>query len=341
MVSNYWAQNARLKGIDLTAEEYNFFQLVRLLDGLQLGEEEALSYGFSGHNSPALKPNFVNGVDIKRSEEGVSVKVNANAFHLLGQQGPIPQVYSEQIARESQSGNTGAAAFIDIFNDKILRTLYDIKKKFSPLLFNGEKSDSQLFELFQSVSGIADGSRFEQKMPSVFPRFWRRYTNVFGNRRVSYSLLKQLLTKLLNVTVGIEPASGGWRELPESSQVKLDGATALDGSRSLGRRYWSHSNCITVFLTFSLLEEYSAFLPGGQKHNQVVALVAVLTDLVFDVKLELKLEARDAPKAKLGSQRLGFSSWLARERQVQSGSKGACLYLDRRQMLAAFDGGAV
>ena len=89
------------------------------------------------------------------------------------------------------------------------------------------------------------------------------------------------------------------------------------------------------------MQEYSAFLPGGQKHNQVVALIAVLTDLVFDVKLELKLDARDAPKAKLGSQRLGFSSWLARERQVQSESKGACLYLDRRQMLAALDGGAV
>ena len=342
MVSNYWTQDARLKNIALEAEEYNFFQLVRLLEGLPKGEGGALSVNFSGRNSLALKPNFVDGVELNEINEDASVTVSANAFHLLGQQGPIPQVFSEQIARAAQSGNAGAAAFLDIFNDKILRALYEVKKKFSPLLFNGEASDSQLFKLFEAVSGVAEGSKFEQKIPSGFPRFWRSYTNVFANRRVSYGLLKQLLTKLLNAKVEIEPATGGWRSLPAASQVKLNGSVALDASRSLGCRYWSHSNGITLTLTFQELDEYKDFLPGGQKHEQVVALIAMLCDLLFDVTLELKLDAKDVAPMKLGShRRLGFSSWLGRADKRQGQCCGARVHLDRKQMLAVLNGGVV
>lgn len=339
MVSNYWTQDSRLKNITLSAEEHNFFQLVRLLEGLPKKDGEELPINFSGHNSPALKPNFVDGIELSERSGVTSVTVSANAFHLLGQQGPIPQVFSEQIARESQSGNTGAAAFLDIFNDKILRTLFEVKKKFSPLLFNGEASEAQLFALFEAVSGVADGSAFERKIPSGFPRFWRSCANVFGNRRVGYGLLKQLLTKLLSMQVDVEPATGGWRSLPSASQVKLDGSVALDGSRSLGCRYWSHANCITITLTSQTLREYESSLPGAAEHDQVVALIAILSDLLFDVTLELELDVKETVYKKLGDQvRLGFTSWLGGNRQRKVAPCGARVHLGREQMLGALNG---
>ncbi|NCF44109.1 MAG: type VI secretion system baseplate subunit TssG [Proteobacteria bacterium] len=337
MAPNDWSANASLNQINFAAEEYNFFQLTRLLEGLSSEVGDELRLNFAGHNSHATRPNFVEGILVSDDEEHVAVTVKTNGFHLFGQQGPLPQVFSELLARQTQAGNPGAAAFVDLFNNKILRALYDIKKNFSPMLFNGSQQDAQLFRLFEAISGVVDGSVFEQAMPEKFQRFWRQYAYLMGNRRVSYGLLKKLLGELLDAQVDVHPGTGSWRDLPASSQARLDKSVRLDASRCLGSRYWSHVNGLTIVLTFSSPDQYRAFLPGGEMHVQTVALIAVLTDLTLDVRLALRLHGGARPDAQLGGQlRLGQSSWLG---GAGSASKqDAVCMLDRERLLGAMTG---
>ena len=334
MAPNDWSANASLNQINFAAEEYNFFQLTRLLEGLSSEIGEELCLNFAGHNSHATRPNFVEGVSVSGEEGHVAVTVKTNGFHLLGQQGPLPQVFSELLARQTQAGNPGAAAFIDLFNNKILRALYEIKKRFSPMLFNGSRQDAQLFRLFEAVSGVVEGSAFEQAMPEKFQRFWRQYAYLMGNRRVSYGLLKKLLSEVLEAQVDVQPGTGSWRYLPASSQARLDKTARPDGRHCLGRRYWSHVNGLSIVLTFSSLDEYRAFLPGGEMHAQTVALIAVLTDLTLDVRLALRLHGSVRPHVELGRQsRLGQSSWLG---GVSGASdQDAVCILDRDRLIGA------
>ena len=337
MATDDGSQIPRLKRLEKTGEEYNFFQISRLLESLSTEDEKTVDVKFSGNNSFALKPNFVERVDVKEQENGWDVTVGANGFHLLGHQSPIPDVYLEQIARETQQGNSGPSAFLDIFNNKILRELYELKQRFDPMLFSGQPGEEHLFSLFESVSGVLDKSQFEKKMPKTFQRFWRKFAYQYSNRRISYGLLKQLFTELLSVEVEIEPNSGGWRSLPKEKQAILNGSSSLGNASTLGRRYWSHSNSVTMILRFRQIEDYKQHLPGSDEYSELVALVAVLVDLLFDVRLELMVEPTRIPKCKLNNQvRLGYTSWLrSTERElVQADSARFCL--GRKEMLAGF-----
>lgn len=339
MASHDWSKNASLNQVGLTAEEYNFFQLARLLEGMSDVSEVPVRVEFSGHNTHATRPNFVEGIRIQEDEDETRVKILANGFHLLGQQGPLPQVFSELLVRQTQSGNLGAAAFVDLFNDKILRALYEIKKRFNPLLFNGSEQDSHLFRLFEAVSGITDDSVYATRMPAKFQRFWRQYAYLIGNRRISYGLLKQLLTQLLDARVEILPATGSWRALPGSSQARLDKTVRLDASRSLGRRYWSHTNGMSIRLTFDSFETYESFLPSGGMYGHALALIAVLTDLTLDVTLQLcvKKEANCKRSIRAGM-RLGQSSWLTGDRLEAASVCGATLALTKDRLSGALAG---
>jgi type VI secretion system protein ImpH len=337
MASDDWSENVSLGHINLAAEEYNFFQLTRLLEGQSSPSSNGVRVDFAGNNTHATRPNFVEGIETSGGQNPASVKVVTNGFHLFGQQGPLPQVFSELLARQTQAGNPGAAAFVDVFNNKILRALYEIKKRFNPMLFNGSRNDSELFRVFEAVSGVVDDSAFESKMPDKFGRFWRDYAYLIGNRRVSYGLLKQLLTQLISDRIDIEPATGSWRTLPPESQARLNQTTRLDASRSLGRRYWSHVNGLTIVMTFESIDEYKAMLPAGDMHAHAVALIAVLTDLTMDVTLKLRLMGAAKPKPQLGQGlRLGQSSWLV-AREANSDT-GAFCTLDRGRLLGAMQG---
>ena len=110
MAPDDWSQSASLKSLSRTGEEYNFFQLARLIEGLSSRGEKPITLDFAAHNSLALKPNFVENVEVVEGQDDISVKLSTNGFHLLGQQGPIPHVFAEQIANETQQGRKGAAA---------------------------------------------------------------------------------------------------------------------------------------------------------------------------------------------------------------------------------------
>lgn len=338
MATDDRSQSSSLNRLEKTGEEYNFFQVSRLLEGLSDGDGASLRVKFAGNNSFALRPNFVERVNVEGTGASASITVEANGFNLFGNQSPIPEVYLEQIAQEAQAGNDGATAFLNIFNDKILREFYELKKRFDPMLFNGSPKEEDLFRLFESVSGVPRHSRFEGQMPSSYPRFWRKYAYQYSNRRVSYGFLKELLSKLVGVDVAVESNTGGWRVLPKERQACLGHSGALGASSTLGRRYWSHDNSIGLTLTLENLEDYDKYLPGSEDFSELVALIAVLTDLLFDIQLKFRINPSSVAKLRLGkTARLGFSTWLKhQDAELNQAGQTEC-YLRRDDLLAALE----
>ena len=340
MASHEWSQDTSLDGLSLTGEEFNFFQLARLIENATTPREKPVALRFSGNNTRALKPNFVERVRVDPGSENFAVEVKTNGFHLTGQQGPVPNTFSEQLAEEYSLGNRGASDFLDIFNDRILRTLYEVKKRFDPMLFNGEQEESRLFSLFESTSGVLADSVLEKKIPAGLKKAWRQYAYIMGNRRISYSLLKPILSDVSSAKVSIDPFIGGWYQLPSGNQAKLDGSTSMADMGCLGRRYWSHDNAIAITLRFEDLDAYLSYLPGEPNHTPLIVLVAFLSDLSFDVDLGLELCASVVPSVDLGgSFRLGHSSWINSAGVEEPKHEFFHTYLSRQNMLSALEMG--
>lgn len=339
MVTYDWTQDPGVNRLRRSSEEFNFFQLVRLLEGQRAAKNQPIELKFSGTNSLAFKPNFVGGVEFYGAGDSLQATISTNGFHLLGQQGPVPNVYVEQIAALDSQGQSGAADYLDIFNDRIISTLYAIKKKFSPMLFSGEGEEKDLFVVFEALSGVLSDSAYESKLPQSFPRFWRKYAYLISNRRISYSTFKEVLSAEIKAQVEVSPASGGWRELEASSQAGLGGGTRLDSSKSLGRRFWSHANCLQLTFTFNTMKDYLDHLPGGKQYTDLVSLLAVLSDLFFDIELNYSLVTEQMPACELnGSLHLGQATWLGRKKSEKQAIEGARIQLSRQEMLLALQG---
>ena len=334
MAANEWPHGAGLKKLGAAAEEFNFFQAARLLSAHPVEGGKPLSIRFRGSNSLALKPNFVESVRFSETKENMVAELTANGFHLLGQQGPVPQTFSAQIADEKQNGNAGPEAFVDIFNDRILKSVFEVKKRFDPLLFNGTQNDLELFKLFEAISGIAEKTNFESRLPTRFGRFWRLYSGALANRRVNYSLLKNLLSDLLGTVTTIKSAEGGWKNLEPDQQATLDGKCSLGGDHALGKRFWRHSSAIRIILEAKDIETFEALLPEGEIHDDLVSLLCVLSDSRFEVVLEVKLSQSEIPCSDSPRiQRLGRTSWLRAKKDGPITDRSVQVHLDRGTML--------
>ena len=311
MAANEWSHDASIARLTTVAEEYNFFQAARLLDGATDQHQVPLTVKFRGNNTQAFKPNFVESVEISLGGQGAVADVATNGFHLLGQQGPVPQMYAAQLADERQNGNIAPEMFLDIFNNRILHTFYEVKKRFDPLMFNGAKTDKELFRLCDAISSVVGKAGLKERLPERFGQFWSRYASALANRRVSYSLLKCLLSDLLGYQVVISPGEGAWKKLNSEQQVRLDGSCALGGHEALGQKFWSHDAGIRIVIETDSLESFESLLVGGMVHDDLVTLLCLISDSRFDIVLEIKPQDEALPKfVAIDNCRLGRTSWL-------------------------------
>jgi type VI secretion system protein ImpH len=336
MATDEWSDVPVLNGLTKDSQEYSFFQAVRLLEGYAAQVDKPLALKFQANNTLAIRPAFIEHIAVKDESTQVSAEITTNGFHLLGQQGPVPSVYSEMVTRAAQNGNKAPTAFVDVFNGRILQALYDVKRKFSPLLFGGVTADKTLLEPFEAISGVDFNSLHEQLIASSFSTQWRGHSSALANRRINYSMFKQTLAAEVGGDVSIAPGCGGWLNLGAENQAALDGNTRLGNGQALGRRYWSHSAAIKVTLCFKELEAYETFLPGGVGRKRLIRLLAILSDLRFGVLLVMQLlNARHKPAVLNGHARLGLTTWLSGVGDQTVQSNWTCSRLNRSDLQAS------
>ncbi len=296
------------------ASEYNFYQLVRRLESL-LDEGQIR---FSAQNSQAFKAEFVDSLTLT---PGHSALLKVNGFGLLGQQGPLPQVYSDLLYQESKEGNNGAFEFINLFQNRLLHLLYLVKKRFDPMLFNSQASNSGLFDLLLALSGL-NTTPIGERLPVALEKL-AGFGLLLVNKRSDYSAIKTTLAALFDCEVDIEPLLGDWRTLPERFRAALSkGSNRLGSDIGLGRRYWDNNAAIGVTLHLADKNSCHEFLPGGLRHNALSALLSFLVDGKYKVRVTLKVKWPAITPAQLTrpalASRLGQTAWLKSDPHSQA-----------------------
>ncbi len=337
MGTNERSQSPCLELLERQGEEFNFFQAIRLLEKIP-GVKQNLH--FKAVNSEAFHPNFIAGItqktdpNRKKSSSNSKTTISVNGFGLVGQQGPIPQCFSETLRRafvEGPKGKEEPEAFLNIFNDKLIALLYDIKKQFNPLLFNDLPAESSLYELLAAITGFSTLGLFD-RLPLSSDQL-AAFTPIMANRRVDYSLLNNVLKTYFECELEIIPNQGAWRPLPQRYRAQLNcpgkqnPGSVLGQGIGLGKKYWDPQAAIAIKLNVQSMEQCLSLLPAdkqhpaGEQHQQLTSLFSFLSDGKYLLNVTLKIKWQDIPDSMLvkdSSMRLGQTSWLHTGKNLSS-----------------------
>ena len=318
MATDDWTQNTSVADLRARGREFNFFQALRLLEGSEANDGAFSALRMKGENSAAFKVNFIEDVRIIERGSESELDLRVNGFNLSSQNGPLPDIFSELFYREEAEGNRGPNDFINIFNDRLLHSLFEMRKIFNPMLFNGSESDYPHKNLFEAVSGLPTNAALARRFPQRYGEFWKTFSVALANRRTNYSLLRNILTETLAVQVEIDPCNGSWRALPSAYRAKLGGASTLGSGGALGKKYWDQSSRINLQLFVNSRERCLALLPGGEEHPDFCHLASALVDGLYEINVEIILLWEKVPYAKIENDfRLGQTSWLRTERALK------------------------
>lgn len=249
-------------------------------------------------------------IDLRNSKKKTEVSVNG--FALTGQQGPLPDVYNDMLLEQRAHGNRGPEKFLDLFNNRLLHLLYDIKKQLDPMLFNDISINSELFNILESLTGLTTFDLFK-RLPITQEKLLTFSALLIGNRQ-NYSSIKQVIECMFDCDVEIDPCKGGWRPLPETWQSRLGASNAKLGSGiGLGKKHWDNQAKIGMVLTLKNIDQCRQLMPRGNLHEVLKAMLAYLTDGHYEIDVKLQLDWEYLPESSLtsgSSMFLGQSSWL-------------------------------
>lgn len=329
---------------------FEFTQAVRLLELLQphaqpLGtgldpSQEALA--LSGNLSPAFPASALGPLrrGLPRSlafapqpgEEAYGQSGNAgtpqlqvNAFALGGPNGPLPGAWQEWLQDRLRRKDRSAAAFLDIFQHRLLALLYRAQRKYrsaEPLPATSQRSADVVLRALTGNASLNSRASYDRAAQEAATppepldiRAVLARTGLFANRRRSLAGFDVMVLHHFRVHVRSTPFAGGWRTLPPASRTAIGSGgrnRRLGQDAVAGTRIWDEHQGIRVRLGPLRRAQYEAFLPGAPAHEALHSLAAEWFGAELKVHLELQLSAGELPRARLSRQaplRLGWTAW--------------------------------
>lgn len=330
-----------LLGQDLAedAHSFEFFQAVNLLQrllpdlrpvgGFSNPEEEVVSFrinqrmGFPASEIQKLEParkrsrDDSAGVLPPASPATAPQEMMVNFMGLTGPQGVLPYTYNELILERARAKDHNLAAFLDIFNHRIISLFYRAwaKARF-PVTYSLGARDLFTRYLLDFVGLGTAGLQDRQDVPD---QALLHYVALIANQSRSAAALEQIIADYFQVPVEIEQFTGAWYALDEPTQCAMtedDSASHQVGSGAVvGDAIWERQARVRIRLGPLNLECYSDFLPGAPGHSALRAITRFFSNDCIDFEVQLVLDRAQAPGVALDSDsaqpaRLGWISWI-------------------------------
>ncbi len=234
-------------------------------------------------------------------------------FGLFGPNGPLP-LHLTEYARDRirHQKDPTFARFADIFHHRMLCLFYRAWADAQPTV-SYDRPDADRFATYVgSLFGF--GMETLHGLDGVADTHKLYFAGLFSAQTRHPDGLGTLLRHYFKIQAEIREFIGEWMSLPNDSLWRLGarGSTGILGdSIILGDRVWSGQYKFRIVIGPLSLENYSAFLPGGDHVNDLVVLVRNYAgdELVWD--LSLVLRKQEVPSLCLdGNARLGWTCWL-------------------------------
>jgi type VI secretion system protein ImpH len=303
------------------AYRFDFFQAVHLLERLlpravRVGEGSGVRpepVRFRSSLMAAFPASEIDRLTLG-ARPGEPPEMVVNFLGLAGGFGPLPPPLSEHVLARTRRGDTAARDFLDVFNHRLLSLLYRARTKHRPSLTRGTPGDSNFALYLYALFGMAL-PQLRGRMP-LPDRALLHYAGILAQAPRSLHGLERLLADYFGVPVKSRPLEGRWLAIDpgEQTRIGMGGRNQqLGRSAVLGRRAWDQQAGIGLSLGPLGLRQFLEFLPGGNAHRRLQALVGFYAENALEPEYRLLLKPEEVPPTRLGrarGARLGWTSFL-------------------------------
>ena len=318
---------ALLDALQAAPHEHDFFALLRRIEALT-----PQSPRFGRALRPALEPlrlgqkaelDFAVAAlaGLERGANGVP-RLGVRFFGLFGPQGPMPLHLTEYVReRLRQRGDPTPERFFDIFHHRLLTLFYRAWAQGQPTAQHDRPHDDRYAAWLGSAIGVAGLAPAADALPGPARL---HQAGLLASRSRHAEGLASILSRYFRLPVRIEQHVPHWMRFDADDRSRLGyarnrperGATApalLGRSAAAGSKVWDRQFKFRIALGPLTLAQYHAFLPGGTAWKPLREWVRQYAglDLLWDV--ELCIDHRQMPDARLGRHvQLGRTAWAGR-----------------------------
>lgn len=323
MDTPYGPPAASLSALTRSIREYSLFQAVLLvIDRLRdshphLSEDDLYDQlEFQANPSMGFPGSDVDRVEFFEESGQMRARLRFNLIGLVGSGSPLPTFYGEQALGDGDDGNP-TRQFLDLFHHRLQRLMLPIWKKYRyRASFESGALDPFSSQLFALIGLGSEEIRRAKELN------WKRllpYLGLLSLRAHSAALIEAVLRYYFkHAELIIEQCIERRVQILDEQRNRLGLANSQLGENLvLGGHVRDRSGKFRIHITELDWQRFHDFLPIGVGYKPLCALVRfTLRDpLDYDIRLVLRHEEiRELRIGELNACRLGWTSWLGREK---------------------------
>jgi len=321
MATLTWPTTSLLKQLQEKPYNFNFFQAVRLIDGIYFSLSDLKHSLPVGYHHPLLKENIHFSTSLalkfpateiekvlKNSSNSIDhYNLQVNFIGLFGQTGPLPEHYTELMIEQAKHKNYGLINFLNLFNHRLIALFYRAWER-NNVYFTYQR---HLKNTFSPTIETNKHTNFDKQQLLFY------YAGLFSQQPRNAFNLEAILSDYLQLPISVYAFQGQWQTLQtcELSQLSTRPRhNALNRTLFLGKKFYSYQYKVQISVGPLDYDLFQALLPTG-KQLKIIAELAKLylnDTLFFEIKLILKAAAvpgctlRYKPQSKLA-----WNTWLS------------------------------
>ena len=301
---------------------FDFFQAVRLLGHLRpdrapVGREAHPAREvarFLTHLSLSFPASSIH--QLEPAPEDAPPEMTVAFLGLTGPMGVLPHAYTELLMDRVRAGDRTAAAFLDLFNHRLISLFFRAWERVRPPLAFERGEDDRFSSYLFDLIGLGSGPLRDRHEFSDASLLF--YSGHFAQRHRPAVALEALLNESFGLPVAVIQFVGRWLRL-EPDDLSTLGASGrhnqLGSSFVLGARTWDEPGKFRLRVGPLDFPRFLSLLPDGPTFRPLAQMARLFVDAEFDFDLQLVLRAADVPPCRLSSApgagaRLGRYAWL-------------------------------
>ena len=301
--------------------EFSFFQTMRWLFRMhpergQVGRFSPPAQEVVRFHAHALMGFPASEIQVLEWKHEGPLQMTVNFMGMFGPLGALPTYYTEYIRARLRAKDTTLAAFLDMFNHRMISLFYQAWEKYRFYVAYERGERDRMSRYLMDLIGI--GTAGLQRRLNVRDEVLLFFSGLLSLTPRSTMGLEQLLSDYFDVPIRVEQFAGAWFPLERNSQCQFDRGDSyseqLGVGAVVGDEVWDPQSGIRVRVGPLSFQQYLDFLPNGSAYEPLKSLTRFYTngELSFEVQLVLKRE--EVPGCHLGASgeqgpRLGWVTW--------------------------------
>ncbi len=318
MSATQWStRTSVIEALENHPEQFDFFQAVRLLQlslqqsnhvdpesaiGSEIRFTSSLSLTFPTSEIESIRikqPTVHDDLDLMKHQASKHYRLCPTMIGLTGPLGALPVVYTQGLnAQITLKQDSAAAAFLDLFNNRLISLFFKAATRYSLPLQYEIKGRYAYLDHLHALAGYTPTQSSEPTIDEAFAQFG----GLIQGQQASGENLRQVLSSYLNETVSIDQFIPEWFEIPEDQRTYLGGNFSQLGQTTFcGARVQQIDSRIRLHIGPLSEQAYDALLPNGKSYLAMKQLITRWCSPTTTIEVVLVLDKNATEPAQLGN----------------------------------------